>query len=204
MDPAILVQTAGGYEQGVSTHYGVVFLGRTARTGDAEVTAWFGDGPSIESSVIEPLGGGLYTVETEIRLPDVTILYADPEAGTEVELTGYWGRDGKWTSNTRIARHPSVEGILLELPEDADEIPTLLGAGVYVEGPDRREWPRLAGRNRARQLVGLVSGRIALSGADGVTRNYLTVAGPESLWRLVTYRRRLTHKQRWVYREDIL
>ncbi len=206
MDPAILVRTSGGFEQGVSTDYGVVFLGRTARTGDVEVMSWYGDGPSIESSVIEPLGGGLYTVETEIRLPEVTIVYGDPEAGEEVELSGHWGEDDleKWTLDTQTARHPSVDGILLEIPEDSDDVPTLLGAGVYFEGPDRRSWPVIGGPNRTRRLLGLVSGRIRLTTADGKAVDYLTVAGPESLWRLVTYRRKLTHKQRWVYREDIL
>ncbi len=217
MDPAVLVKTSGGFEQGVSTDYGVVFLGRTARSGDVEVMCWYGDGPNIESSVIEPLGGGLYTVETEIRLPEVVMVYRDPEAGEKVELMGRWSPDGvkKWTMSSKVARHPSVDGILLELPDDAEDVPSLLGAGVYLEGPDPREWPFLGGdfllrdKNRGRRLLGLVSGRIRLTtddpeGGFRVTREYLTVAGPESLWRLVTYRRRLTHKQRWVYREDIL
>jgi len=203
MDPALLVRTSGGFEQGVSTDYGVVFLGRTARTGDVEVMAFYGDGPSIEGSVIEPLGGGLYTVETEIRLPEVTLVFDDPEAGLEVEIRGRWSRE-KWDRETTVERHPSVDGILLALPDDLDEIPSIVGAGVFVLGPEQRQYPLLGGPNPNRRLLGLVSGRVRLIAADGVQREYLTVIGPESLWRLVTYRRKVTHKQRWVYREDIL
>ena len=32
----------------------------------------------------------------------------------------------------------------------------------------------------------------------------LTVVGPEHLWRIMAHRRNITHKKRWVYREDVL
>ena len=50
----------------------------------------------------------------------------------------------------------------------------------------------------------MVSGELELVRADGSTARYVTVVGPEDLWRLVTFRRELERKRRWVYREDIL
>jgi len=123
-DPTLEIRTPHGSELGVSTDYGVIFLGRTAQSGSVEITAWFGDGPSIESSVIEPIGGGLYTAETEIS-------------------------------------------------------------------------------EEAKILLGLVSGKITLKNKDG-ERSYLTVVGPEDLWRLVVHRRDFLQRRRWVYRQDIL
>ena len=83
-DPTLEVRSIGGQELAVSTDHGIVFLGRTARSGRVEITAWFGDGPSIEASVVEPLGGGLYTAVTEIRLPSVPLSFVTPRPGQEV------------------------------------------------------------------------------------------------------------------------
>ena len=87
-DPTLVIETSGGRELGVSTDYGIVFLGRTARSGPAEITAWFGDGPNIEKTVIEPVGNGLYTAETEIRLPQVEMSFDDPAPGRELVVVG--------------------------------------------------------------------------------------------------------------------
>ncbi|HUR26832.1 MAG TPA: hypothetical protein VM509_01490, partial [Planctomycetota bacterium] len=72
-NPVVEIRGDQGVELGVATSDGVVFLGRTARSGEVLITAWFGDGPSPENAVVEPLGGGLFTTETEIRLPSVPI-----------------------------------------------------------------------------------------------------------------------------------
>jgi hypothetical protein len=53
-------------------------------------------------------------------------------------------------------------------------------------------------------LVGLISGRVELTGADGTPRRYLTAVGPNQLWRLVTYKRDYPHKRKFVYRDDVL
>ena len=82
------IRTSGGSELGVATDYGVLFLGRTARSGEVRVVAWFGDGPSVEASVIEPLGGGLYTAETEIRLPTIPMSFRTPEPGERLYVVG--------------------------------------------------------------------------------------------------------------------
>ena len=189
-DPILVIETDGGRELGVSTEFGVVFLGRTARSGPVIISATFGDGPGIESSVIEPLGGGLYTAETEIRLPVAVMSFDTPRPGSDVLIKGRRGRRD-WSLSTRVVSDPDVDGILLRPSSDLAR-GNPIGAGVYVRRSGE-DW-----------LVGLVSGELELETPDGGTRRYITVVGPEDLWRLVTFRREYQRKRRWVYREDIL
>ena len=189
-DPVLVMQTDGGSELGVSTEYGVVFLGHTARSGRVDISAHFGDGPGIESSVIEPLGGGLFTAETEIRLPVTPVTFQAPRPGKDVIVKGRRGRD-LWTLSTRLVSDPDIEGLLLR-PDSKLQGEGAVGAGVYVQA-DGREY-----------LVGLVSGQVEITGPGSGTRRYVTVVGPDALWRLVTFERERPHRRRWVYREDIL
>jgi hypothetical protein len=193
-DPVLEVRSDGGRELGVATSDGVVFLGRTARSGEVEITAWFGDGPNTEVAVVEPLGGGLFTAETEIRLPSVPIAFETPRAGVEVLVQGRSG-NSRWEESARVDTDPRVEGFLLPWMERFEGKPELVGAGVFVMDPAN---PRLT------RLVGLVSGRLDLTDAAGETSSYLAVVGPSELWRLVTSRREHSKKRKWVYREDIL
>lgn len=192
VDPTLIIQGAGGVELGVSTDYGVVFLGRSTSAGDLDVTAWFGDGPSIETSAVEPVGGGLYTAEIEIRLPTVPITFTPPTSGTSVLIKGRRAWED-WETTARVRTDPRVEGLLLSVPRALRRAgPDQVGAGVYLEGP-----------RKSLTLVGLVSGRLRLVTEEG-EREYLTVVGPETLWRLVAHRRTAPTKHKWVYREDIL
>ncbi len=195
IDPTLHIQAPGGAsELGVSTDYGIVFLGRVARSGEIEVTAWFGDGPSQERAVVEPVGGGLYTAETEIRLPSVALSFQDPAPGTVLRVYGR-RRGESWQTEARIVRDERVDGLLLAdsggLRDASDE---QLGAGVYVCLDDDC---------RDKRLIGLVSGRLVLRDESG-ERSYLTMVGPSELWRLVTHRRDLDRRRPWVYRPDIL
>jgi len=193
MDPILEIQTPGGQELGVSTDYGVLFLGRTARSGEVSVIAWFGDGPSLELSVVEPLGEGLYTAETQIRLPVVPITFRTPRPGDRVRISGRRGRDS-WEAEARVLSDPRVEGLLLAIPDELEDAGDQVGAAVFVNDPD-------TGR---RKLVALVSGKLELTGEDGATARYLTAMGPEQIWRLVTRRQDLLQRRRWIYREDVL
>ncbi|MBI5432393.1 MAG: hypothetical protein HZA52_06155 [Planctomycetes bacterium] len=192
-DPILEIRTPTGSELGVATDYGIVFLGRTAQMGEIEVIVWYGDGPSVELAVVEPIGQGLFTAEPEIRVPAVPLSFRVPKAGDEVWVKGRRGED-VWDDKTEVVGDARVRGILLaptsSLAKSADQV----GAGVYYVNED-------AGTTR---LVGLVSGVLELTDADGATQRYLTVVGPDDLWRLATYRRDLPHKPRWIYREDIL
>jgi len=193
MDPVVQIQTQGGRELGVTTDYGIVFLGRTAQAGEIEVTAWFGDGPSLEDSTIEPIVDGLYTAETEIALPSVPLLFQDPGPGSDVVVLGRT-EEGAWREVVKTVGDRRVYGLLIEMPEPMRGRDDQIGAGVFRyinEDPGRL------------QLLGLVSGRLRLQTEDGI-REYATVAGPQVLWRLVTLRRHFPRRKPQVYRDDIL
>ena len=191
-DPTLLIQTEGGTELGVSTDYGLVFLGRTARSGKLLVTAWFGDGPHIEETVIEPIGSGLYTASTEIRLPSVPLTFVDLAEGDRVTVRGRTG-ERSWTKRMVVAADPRVYGILLD-PGPVELTSDQIGAGVFWL-PD--------GDIDSMRVLGLISGRLTLETAEG-EREFYTVEGPEDMWRLVTYRRDDRRKKAMVKREDIL
>jgi hypothetical protein len=191
-DPVLEIRSAHGAELGVSTEYGLVFLGRSARSGEVEVTAWFGDGPSLETAVVEPLGGGLYTADTEIKLPSVPLDFRSPKPGEQVVISGRRGIE-LWEETAIVSGDRRVQGVLLNWHPRLENAPDQVGASVFTyDAKDRR------------RLVGLVSGQLELTGVDGRRTRYLTVVGPEELWRLVTYKRDNSRKRRWDYREDIL
>jgi len=192
-DPTLEIRTPGGRELGVATDFGVLFLGRTARSGEVQIVAWFGDGPSAEESVIEPLGEGLYTAATQIRLPAVPMSFENPSAGDELVVVARSAGE-LWEERVRVLFDPRVEGILLSVPARLRDAPELVGAGAFVE--DYEDGPR--------RLLALVSGRLVLQDADGREREYLTAVGPDQLWRLVARRQDLLNRRRWFYREDIL
>ena len=192
-DPTLLIQTDGGRELGVSTEYGIVFIGRTASSGDVNMTVWFGDGPSQEKSSIEPLGGNLYTAEAEIRLPSVPLSFDDPVPGDVLTVVG---REGGtvWSEDVLVLSDPRVYGIILEVPEKMRGRNDQVGAGIYSI-PD--------GDLSKMRLVAIASGVITISTADGDT-DYLAAYGPQQLWRLVTHRRDHNRRKPWIYRDDIL
>lgn len=192
-DPLIEVRGPEATELGVATDYGIVFLGRSARSGPVEVTAWFGDGPSTEQAVVEPLGGGLFTAEPEIRFPRVPIAFDTPAPGTRLLLVGRVGRE-RWQEEVEVLADPRVEGLLVRVPARLSTT-TAEGAGLFVVNP-------LA--EHELKLVGLISGRIALEAADGKQVEYLAAFGPDQLWRLVAYRRDYPKRRKFVYRDDIL
>jgi len=192
-DPVLSIRTPKGSELGVATDHGLVFLGHTASSGRAEVTAWFGDGPSIEPIVIEPVGGGLYTAETEIRLPSVSISFVDPRPGQTLTLVGR-DEQGTWEASVEVADEPRALGVLCTIPNQLRGHDNQTGAGVFVEDPEDED---------RRLLVGLVAGIVSFQTSGG-TREYLAVVGPQDLWRLVTHRHEVIKKRRWVYRDDIL
>lgn len=185
-DPVVRITTEGGDELGVSTDYGVVFLGRTSARGPVEIEAHFGDGPSLERSIVEPVGGGLFTALTEIKLPSVLLSFEPPRAGEPLVVAGR-NADGPWERSTEAVLDERVFGLLVEPVGDEFDHSDQVGAGVFREVNERE-----------RELVGLVSGKLTLDG-----RTYLAVVGPEVTWRLVAHRRDLLRRKPWVYREDV-
>ncbi len=190
-DPTVRLHTGASGELGVSTEYGVVFLGRGASSGMVEFTAWFADGPSHEEGVIEPLGGGLFTTRAEIALPIVPLMWSEPRAGTKVFVRGRRG-SSPFVFEAEIAHDPRIEGLMLRPSSDLRGLSDgEAGAGVYVEG------------EHGPLLLGLVSGKLTLGTAEG-EREYFAVAGPRDLWRLSTHRRDVDRPKRRALREDVL
>lgn len=192
-DPTLVIETKGGVELGVSTDYGIVFLGSTARSGDVEIKSWYGDGPNIELTVIEPINSRLFTAETEIRLASVPLTFVEPKPGQEVLLVGRKGLE-RWDKHVVVRSDPRVEGILLDIASEFKNTTDQVGAGVFF-CPE--------GNCDQKLLIGLVSGKITLTG-NGGTKSFLTVLGPTELWRLATHRKDAHRRKPWVYRDDIL
>jgi hypothetical protein len=188
VDPVLVVHGALGDELGVSTDYGVVFLGRTAKSGRVEFTAWFGDGPSREEGLVEPMGTLVYATESEILLPSVGLCFDPPPPGTPVVVRGR-RRGVPFEIDAELASDARVSGVLLAPNAELDRLTDeAQGAGVFLVPP-----------GEPRQLVGLLSGRLELGGRE----RYLTVLGPEDLWRLVVHRRNAERPRRFVYRDDV-
>ena len=191
-DPTLVIEGNSGSELGVNTDYGILFLGRHSRAGKIGLTAWFGDGPSLESTIVEPVGGGIYTAETEIRLPSVPLTFVTPKEGETVLISGRRGRQ-RWVKEARVAKDRRViAGILLEVGSARELTENQVGAPVLIRLEDGKWY-----------CVGVVSGKISLSSPAGEIE-YLTVLGPENTWRLVAHRRDINRRHRWVYREDVL
>jgi hypothetical protein len=191
-DPTLIVQTSAGTELGVSTDYGIVFLGRTAQSGRVHITAWFGDGPQTESSVIEPVGSGVFTAETEIRLPDVPMNFHEVLPGAQVMVVGRRGGE-TWQKIVTVQGDPRVDGILLPGIGKIANNPDQVGAGVFVLKDEDEN---------TKELVGLVSGTLTLTDGEQ-TKHYTTVVGMKDIWRLVAHRRELDRRRPPVVREDI-
>ncbi len=191
MDPTVVIDGASGRELGVSTDYGVVFLGTTQQSGEVDFTAWFLDGPSLETGLIEPLGSELFLTQAEIELPETPVTFQIPERGTPVVVAGR--RNGKsFQIGTQIATDPSVEGLLLRSNGALARLgKEQLGAGVYVEID--RKW----------MLLGLLSGSLELQ-SEGQSRSYHTLAGPARLWRLAAATRDRDQPKPLPKRGDIL
>ena len=191
VDPTVVIETRGGRELGVSTEYGLAFLGRTAQSGPASLTVWFGDGPQTEWTAVEPIGGGLFTAQTEIRFPEAVMCFEEPKPGDEVLLVGR-RRGERWEKAVQVRRDPRVEGLLLPVVSEITDSPEQGGAGVFVVKEDVPN----------PELVGLVSGVVTLT-ENGRTDRYLAVVGMRDLWRLVAHSRDLERRRPLPSREDV-
>jgi hypothetical protein len=188
-DPVVVVHAPAGDELGVSTDYGIVFLGRRVQTGRIEFTAWFGDGPAREEGLIERLTDELYLTKSEIELCEVPLCLDLPPAGTPVIVRGRRGST-PFEIEAVLAADERVQGVLLaNSPELAGLSDADLGAGIF-----------LVRDGKPRELVGLVTGRVEFG--DG--KSYVAAVGPEELWRLAVQHRDNDRPRRTVYREDLL
>jgi len=84
--------------------HGVVFLGRGATSGEAEVVGWFGDGPPIEPTLIEPLGPRPYSLGVEIELQKVPLGCELPPPGSILDRLEHGMRADRVRINGSPAR----------------------------------------------------------------------------------------------------
>ena len=164
VDPVVVITTRNGMELGVTTQSGIVFTGATAERGEVEIEAWFGDGPTIERTIIEPVSDELFTAETDIVLPSVPISFDEPRDGESLQLMGR--KDGaRWSTSARVKTDPAGSGCCSRSPRASRTNSTRWGPACSALSEHRHE------------LVGLVVGKVQLE-RNGSIERYPAVAGP--------------------------
>ncbi len=160
--PVVWIQTTRGFEQGVSTEEGIIFLGRTAQKGPAKVSYLLGPSPLVEVGKIREGMGPLHFVDLEVSIPKAPISFRAPKPGEALSLILY---DGGYPRilYTRVTDDPRVKGTALEIPSGYRPKPSDVGAGVFTQ---TQEGPA---------LVGLLQGIAKLGG-----KSWLLVAGRET------------------------
>ncbi len=160
--PVVWIQTTKGFEQGVSTEEGIIFLGRTAVKGPAKVSYLLGPSPLVEAGKILEGRGPLHFVDLEVSIPKAPISFREPKPGEGLSLILYNGQHPRFFF-TRVTNDPRVKGTALEMPSGYRPKPSDIGAGVFTE---TKEGPA---------LVGLLQGIAKLDG-----KAWLLVAGRET------------------------
>ena len=152
----IYVRTAGGTEQGVATQFGLVCLGKTARSGRCDVTVFYGDGPSSEPGQLTPIDANLCGIQIELRAPTCEVSYFYPSVDDELVI-GLAGEREQVFYDTRLVREPgATHRPLVEMPSGFPTEPFMIGAPVY-----RHEDQRY-------RLVGLVTGVTSAGGKQAL------------------------------------
>lgn len=156
--PAVLVETTGGVEFGVTTEFGVLTLGRTAVEGPCRVHYFLGQTPLVESGTLGAAGGMFTSADIDLKTQAVRCLDRAPVA--EDRLLAMWTADGITTTTVpvQLAQLPGVEGDALAVP--AQPLPA--GACILRVGDDDTV-----------QFVGLVSGKATFTHSDRITECYV-------------------------------
>lgn len=187
-DPTVVVLGSGGEELGVSTPYGVVYLGHNVADERVRLVPAFGDGPGVERANSQEVARGLKLAEAAIELPTVPICFNAPAPGSTVIVKGRDGVRG-WQEEATVASVPGAKGLVLRADGSLRRRMEagVVGPGVYTRDDEGNLL-----------LLGLLDGVFEKDGT-----NYLAVAGPGHLWRAAAFDKKLG-RTRWVYREDVL
>lgn len=159
--PVVLVETTGGIEPGAATEFGVLTLGRSARTGPCRVHYFLGPTPIIETGKL--VGTGSTFVRAEIDLKTQMIRVLDRTPTTADQLLVMWTLDGETTQSTwvELATGNGIEGDVLRDP--GQPLPT--GASVLCRSVDGG-W----------LFAGLVAGKATVE-SGAATGDYWVFAG---------------------------
>ncbi len=171
--PEVLIRTPGGFEQGVSTTEGVLFLARTADRGPAKVHYEIEGAPVVEAGTIRTSRGPIRRVDLEVPIPSAPISF-DPIRPGESLLLMIRKESGVLSYGVRVPVEGPLLGDVVHKPSGLELGPEQVGAGVFRSG---REGP---------VLVGLVKGVAEVEGGGA----YLLLAAlPEFRATLLTPRR---------------
>jgi hypothetical protein len=130
--PVVRIQTTGGFEHGVSTQIGVLFLGRTASEGPAKLQYWLGPTPMIETGQVEAIGGSIHRIRPEVPIPSVPVTLEPVRPDEELVLMGIQDQI-PWRLPVQLAQDEVVRGTVLRYPAGLRLGPDSVGLGVFRE-----------------------------------------------------------------------
>ena len=165
--PVALIETTGGVELGATTEFGILTLGRTAKSGPCRVHYFLGPTPLIEDGTIASTGSTFSLAETDLRTQHLRVIDHGPTAADE--LLAMWTPDGVGTHEVpvKLAAEPGITGDVLADPGCA------LPPGAAIFARDEGEL----------RFVGLVSGLATQSG--GGPPRYYVFAGVDRVRELL-------------------
>lgn len=157
--PVALIETTGGVELGATTEYGILTLGRTAKTGPCRVHYFLGPTPMVEDGTIGGTGSAFWLAESDLRTQHLRVIDHGPTAADE--LLAMWTPDGVNTQEVpvKLAAEPGITGDVLADPG------CVLPPGAAIFARDEADL----------RFVGLVSAVVTQAGGGGP--RYYTFAG---------------------------
>ncbi len=184
--PAVLVETTGGIECGAATEFGVLTLGRSARSGPCRVRYFLGPTPIVETGTLQVASATFSRAEIDLKTQLVRCL--DRSLAPTDELQVQWTLDGETTQRVG-ARLATAAGITGDVLDDPGE-PLPAGATVLCRSRVDEVW----------LFAGLIAGRATLEGPGG--GSYYVVAGPDRVRELLAVPRQHPVDLRPKYRTD--
>ena len=169
--PVARIETRGGVEYGVTTTEGILFLGRTAKTGPCRVHYFLGCAPTplIEAGEVRYLGSVFYVADMDLKHQAIDLLPRNATGADQLVAIAHLGVDAIEVP-VELAENDRVDGDVLTWP--GVRLPA--GTGVFYRDEDT---DRLF-------LVGLVSGMVTIENA-GASKQYVTFAGTDRLRELL-------------------
>jgi hypothetical protein len=104
--PAVLVETTGGIECGAATEFGVLTLGRSARSGPCRVRYFLGPTPIVETGTLQVASATFSRAEIDLKTQLVRCL--DRSLAPTDELQVQWTLDGEGPASPRPPASPAT------------------------------------------------------------------------------------------------
>lgn len=200
---AVSIRSDRGSEQGVDTEVGILFLGRTVRSGPVDVTFYVNGASFTYPGTVQSGEGTIALVSTPFVAQLVALADAPVQPGEIARVAGVKGGT-IWEHPVMATQDPALYGNILDVAP-VEGIPPLTleqlsGAGIYVWREER--W-RLAGiATEVIEWRGPTSGSTLSNEsprAFGSTRMMLLYAGPRELGMAATLPREYFERPKRVY-----